>query len=264
MQAAEEADDAEGAHEAEDGDGYVGVAEGDEGHEDDEGVEQAPGVGEEGAEPVGEEVDEQLRREDGGEGVVGRVHAPPQRRLAAGAVGELVDELRLEQVHHEVLHIIHTNTHTHAHTHTRARARTHTHTHSRLTTKLCESPPPTPGVCCGDAEAAAEAGDGLSHRRDEECGTVLERLGYVYPSHARLRLAKVGLDLGLLPGRIDQALELARHLLLQLAGARLQVVRPTRVVAVGNGGNLQGVHKEPGRALLLAHGLGRQIPRSAH
>ena len=163
MQAAEEADDAEGAHEAEDGDGYVGVAEGDEGHEDDEGVEQAPGVGEEGAEPVGEEVDEQLRREDGGEGVVGRVHAPPQRRLAAGAVGELVDELRLEQVHHEVLHIIHTNTHTHTYTHTH----THTHTHPthsykqrRFTTKFCESPPPTPGVCCAMRKRRRRRGTG--------------------------------------------------------------------------------------------------------
>jgi hypothetical protein len=67
LEAAEEADDANGA---EDADGEVEGAECDEGHEDDERVEYRPAVGEKVPAPVGEHVDEQLDGEDSGKGDV--------------------------------------------------------------------------------------------------------------------------------------------------------------------------------------------------
>ncbi len=64
LEAAEEAHD---AHGAEDADGEVEGAKDDEGHGDDEGVEDGPAVGEEGPQPMAEEIDEQLGGEDDSE-----------------------------------------------------------------------------------------------------------------------------------------------------------------------------------------------------
>jgi hypothetical protein len=67
----EEARDAQGAEGAHDGDGdVVEGAQDDEGHADDDEVEDGPAVGEEVPEPVGEEIDAELDREDDGEAQV--------------------------------------------------------------------------------------------------------------------------------------------------------------------------------------------------
>ncbi len=72
----EAAEKAHHAQRAEDADGEVEGPEDDDGHGDDEGVEDRPAVGEEGAEPVGEEVEKQLEGEEDGEDDVELVQGP--------------------------------------------------------------------------------------------------------------------------------------------------------------------------------------------
>ena len=67
LDAAEEADDAECAHELDEPVGDVGDAEVDERHADDGEVEDVPPVVGEAGEPVGEGVEDELARERGGE-----------------------------------------------------------------------------------------------------------------------------------------------------------------------------------------------------
>ena len=101
---AEPAEEAEDAHGADDADGEVDGAEGDEGHADDEEVEEGPRVGEEGAEPVGAEVGQELEGEDGGEGGVQVVEELLGRGDGAVRVGELLRrQLHLQDCHPEVL-----------------------------------------------------------------------------------------------------------------------------------------------------------------
>ena len=101
---AEPAEEAEDAHGADDADGEVDGAEGDEGHADDEEVEEGPRVGEEGAEPVGAEVGQELEGEDGGEGGVQVVEELLCRGDGAVRVGELLRrQLHLQDCHPEVL-----------------------------------------------------------------------------------------------------------------------------------------------------------------
>jgi hypothetical protein len=64
LELAEDAEDAAAADEQHQAEGDADRGEADEGEDDDEEVEEAPAVGEEGAPPVGEEVERQL----GGEG----------------------------------------------------------------------------------------------------------------------------------------------------------------------------------------------------
>jgi hypothetical protein len=102
LEAAEEAHDAEGA---EDADGEVEGAEDDEGHEDDARVEDGPGVGEELADWVREEIEEELHREEGGEdGVEELEQLLGDRRAPVAAEKLFLPHLNLGSGNTEVLH----------------------------------------------------------------------------------------------------------------------------------------------------------------
>ncbi len=102
-EAAEDADDAERPHHAQDGDGHVEGAEGENGEEHDRGVDEVVGVAEEGREPVRVGVHRELDREDAREADVQGVEQPAG--VGEGAVGadHLAVELRLGGVDDEVL-----------------------------------------------------------------------------------------------------------------------------------------------------------------
>jgi hypothetical protein len=102
LDAAEDADDAEGAEHTDDAGGLVVDDGGDEGRADDKGVEEAPGVGDEGAQPVGECVDGELRGEEEREDEVEPLQLLRQLRVRA-VVLHAVDVLRLEDGAHEIL-----------------------------------------------------------------------------------------------------------------------------------------------------------------
>ncbi len=70
LDAGEEAQHPEGAEAAQHAGWDVDGTQGDQGHGDDEEVEEAPGVGEELLPPARKHVAGQLHREDGGEGIV--------------------------------------------------------------------------------------------------------------------------------------------------------------------------------------------------
>ena len=76
--------------------------EADDGEGDDDEVEDAPGVGDEGTPPVGEEVEEQLGREGDDQDKVDRVQDRPPPG-AEGVVGALQAQLRLGDADREVL-----------------------------------------------------------------------------------------------------------------------------------------------------------------
>ncbi len=101
--AAEEADDAEGAEDADDARGLVGDDEGHDRHGHDEGVENVPRVLDEGAEPVGEGVDNELCREEEREEEVELVEDLCEAGRRAVLVMEVLDELRLGDGASEVL-----------------------------------------------------------------------------------------------------------------------------------------------------------------
>ena len=101
--AAEEADDAQGAEDADDARRLVGDDERHERHGHDEGVEDVPRVLDEGAEPVGEGVDSELRREEEREEEVELVEGAREFRGLAELVLEVLDELRLGNGAPEVL-----------------------------------------------------------------------------------------------------------------------------------------------------------------
>ena len=103
LDAAEEPDDAEGAEDADDAGGLVGDDERHDRHGDDEGVEQAPGVLDEGLEPVGEHIDRQLHREEEGEEEVQLVEVIRQISWGPVGVDEAVNELGLGDCAAEVL-----------------------------------------------------------------------------------------------------------------------------------------------------------------
>ena len=86
LDAAEDADDTEGAKDADHLAGAAGQDRWEEARDDDDCVGQAPDVGEEGPEPVAEEVDGELGRENYGEG---EVHAVDEK-AETGAVGALL------------------------------------------------------------------------------------------------------------------------------------------------------------------------------
>ncbi len=105
VDAPEEADDAEGAHELDEPVGDVERAEVDEGHGDYEHVELVPTVEGEHGEPVGVRVDDELDGEVDGEDEVEGVHDRAQ--LGGGAILEhhLAPVLCLENAGQEVLRI---------------------------------------------------------------------------------------------------------------------------------------------------------------
>ena len=103
VDAAEEADDAEGAHELDKPIGDIERAKVDEGHEDDENVEVVPAVvGEEG-EPVGVHVDSELNGEVDGEYKVEGVHDLAHLRGRAILQHQLPPVLRLKNAGQEIL-----------------------------------------------------------------------------------------------------------------------------------------------------------------
>ena len=101
--AAEEADDAEGAQDADDAGVEVLDEEGNDGHGDDEGVHLAPHVGEEGLEPVGEEVDAELHGEDDCESEIELVHEDGETARRPVRIDHLVEVLRLDDGADKVL-----------------------------------------------------------------------------------------------------------------------------------------------------------------
>jgi hypothetical protein len=102
-ESAEDADDAECPHHAQDGDGHVDGAEGEEGEEHHHGVNEVVGVPEKGREPVGVDVHRELEREEKRKGHVRGVEKPAG--LSEGAVrgGQPAVKLRLGGVDDEVL-----------------------------------------------------------------------------------------------------------------------------------------------------------------
>ena len=100
LEAAEEADDAQGA---EDADGEVEGPEDDDGHGDNDRVEDGPGVGEEGVDPVGYQVEQQLDGEDDGEDDVEQVQGSLDEGGRAVMQESLRTDLRLGDGHDEVL-----------------------------------------------------------------------------------------------------------------------------------------------------------------
>mmetsp|Transcript_60836 Transcript_60836/g.162728 ORF Transcript_60836/g.162728 Transcript_60836/m.162728 type:complete len:249 (+) Transcript_60836:2772-3518(+) len=103
LDAPEEADHAQGTQHAHHAAVAAAVKQGgDEGGDDDGGVEDVPGVEGEGLEPVGVGVDDQLRREGEREGEVQVLQLLCRVRLGPVAVGERVDDLRLDDGAHEV------------------------------------------------------------------------------------------------------------------------------------------------------------------
>ena len=95
LEAAEEAENAQGAHDARDAGGLVGEDEGDERHADDEHVEPAPHVGDEGHKPGGEGDDDELGGEDYCEEEVDVVEQSAETGEGAVGVDELARVLRL-------------------------------------------------------------------------------------------------------------------------------------------------------------------------
>jgi hypothetical protein len=102
-QAAEDADDAEGPDDAQDGDVDVKRAEGDEGEGDDGDVDYVVAAGDEGCEPVGVGVGEELGGEDDSKGDVDAVKEKSDRGEAAVLPDELPVQLGLRGVDDEVL-----------------------------------------------------------------------------------------------------------------------------------------------------------------
>ena len=103
LEAAEEAEYAQGAHDAGDAGGLVGEDEGDERHADDEHVEPAPHVGDEGDEPRREGDDDELAGEDYGEEEVGAVEGDAEAGEGAVGVDQICAILRLEDRAEEAL-----------------------------------------------------------------------------------------------------------------------------------------------------------------
>ncbi len=103
LDAAEDADDAEGAEDAHDAGGLCADDGGDEGGDDDEGVEDAPGVAHKGEEPVGVGVDYQLHAEQEREEEVKALEEYGVLRAHGGVGAVNAVQLRLEDGAHEVL-----------------------------------------------------------------------------------------------------------------------------------------------------------------
>ena len=101
--AAEEAHDAEGAEGAEHVDGHGHGPERDEREGDDDEVESVPAVAEEGADPVGVEVDGKFDREDCGEKSVHQLQTVADYGRGAAARVEGAGELRFRGVNQKVL-----------------------------------------------------------------------------------------------------------------------------------------------------------------
>ena len=101
--AAEEADDAEGAQRPDRVDRHADGPQSHERQQDDDAVEDIPAVLQEGVEPVGVGVDDELDGEDEGEEHIHALQADAGGGEAAVAVCERVGELRLCCVHGEVL-----------------------------------------------------------------------------------------------------------------------------------------------------------------
>jgi hypothetical protein len=93
LDAAKEADDTEGAEDADYARGLVGYDQGHDRHGHDEGVEDAPRVLDEGAEPVGKGVDGQLRCEQEREEEVELVQSVRKLRRHAVFIHKIIDEL---------------------------------------------------------------------------------------------------------------------------------------------------------------------------
>jgi hypothetical protein len=100
---AEETQDPKRAEDSEDAGVLARDEIGGDGHGDDEGVEVAPGVGEEGVGPVGQGVGEELGGEDDGEEKVEVVDEDGESGVATVGVGELVVVLGLDHGAGEVL-----------------------------------------------------------------------------------------------------------------------------------------------------------------
>ncbi len=106
LDAAEEPDHAEGPHHAEDGDGQVDRAQSRQGENHDDEVHDVPAAPEEGPEPVGVEVEEQLDGEDDGEEHVEVVEDVDEVRSVGGGsdVGICrLHALGLDNIDQEVL-----------------------------------------------------------------------------------------------------------------------------------------------------------------
>ena len=103
LDAAEEADDAEGTQDAYDAGGLVGDNERHDRHGDDEGVEQAPSVLDEGLEPVGEHVDRKLYCEEERKEEVELVEDVRELCRRAIWIDKVVYKLRLSDSAAEVL-----------------------------------------------------------------------------------------------------------------------------------------------------------------
>ena len=101
--AAEEADDAEGAQRPDRVDRHADGPQSHERQQDDDAVEDIPAVLQEGVEPVGVGVDDELDGEDEGEEHVHALQADAGGGEAAVAVCERVGELRLCCVYEKVL-----------------------------------------------------------------------------------------------------------------------------------------------------------------
>ena len=107
LESAEEAQNAQGAHDSRDARRLVGEDERDEGHADDEHVQPAPHILEEGKEPGCEGHGGKLDGEDEGKKEVCAIESGAEAGDGAVGVGELANVLRLKNRTDEALRITH-------------------------------------------------------------------------------------------------------------------------------------------------------------